>query len=343
LFVVLERPRTRAVAFIPVFLCLAFQLNFSALSLVIPAAVLVLYRAREVHWPAFALGVGAAVLLLAPWLYHQVTSGFEDVSELVSGPADGGDKPGYFEVVRESIRLLGVGDWRYVVGVSMPGFLTDLGRAWTLAKMASTVASALFVLGLVTCAFVIGRGVRSRAGWPWVVLEPASAARALLLFWLAGIWLAIPAEGRLYPHYLIATFPVVFAVQALGLSDLVGALPRVRGPATIGAVAVLVAVVTAFTVFTLSFQRFLDRYGAAGGDYGIVYRDKADLANVLRARGLRVADDPVVDFLIAGDMNAPAEGAPLVSVRNAFNDARPLQCDGELRSFGSLSTCLPPP
>ena len=344
LFAVLERPRTRAVALIPVLLCLAFQLNFSALSLVIPAAFLVVFRGREVHWPALAIGVGTAVLLLAPWLGHQATNGFADVSLLAKGH-ESGDKPGYFDVIRESFRLLGVGDWRYVVGGSMPEFLTDVGRAWSLAKVASTVAAALFVLGLVTCTVVVVRGIRTRRGWPWLMLAHAGATRALMLVWLVGVWLAIPAGGELFPHYLIVTFPVVFAVQVLGLSDLVGVSRGVRRPATIGAVAVLVSIVTAFTAFSLSFQRFLDRYGGASGDYGIVYRDKADLASALRARGLRVADDPVIDFLVAGHMEAPPDGVPLVSVRNAFSDARPLECDSEheLRSSGLLSTCLPRP
>ena len=65
MFTVLERSRSRAVVFIPILLCLAFQLNFTASALVIPATVLLLYRAREVHWPAFAIGIGVAVLLLA--------------------------------------------------------------------------------------------------------------------------------------------------------------------------------------------------------------------------------------------------------------------------------------
>jgi Dolichyl-phosphate-mannose-protein mannosyltransferase len=343
MFAVLERARSRAVVFIPILLCVAFQLSFSALALVIPAAALLLYRGREVHWPAFALGVGVAVLLLAPWLYHQVTNGFEDVSLLVSGAPGGGEKPGVFEVVRESVRQVGIGDWGYVVGVSLPGFLTEVGRAWSVGRVASTVAATLFVLGLVTCALCVVRGVSTSRRWPWLELAPSSATRALLLIWLAGAWLAIPAGGRLFPHYLIVTFPVVFGVQALALSDLVGAVRRVRQPATIGAIAVLVAVAAGHTVFTLSFHRFLDGYGAAGGDYGIVYRDKAELASVLRARGLRVADDPVIDFLVAGDMGAPPGAAPLVPVRNAFDNALSLPCAGELRSFGLLSTCLPAP
>lgn len=343
MFTVLERPRTRAVAFIPVFLCLGFQLNFSALALIIPAIVLVLYRWRDVHWPALALGVGVAALLLSPWLYHQVTSGFEDVVELVSGAPDGAEKPGEYEVVRESVRLVGIGDWRYVVGGSMPGFLAEVGRAWNVARVAGTIAAALFVLGLVTCAFSVGRGIGTSRRWPWLVLARESASRALVLVWLAGVWLAIPAGGRLFPHYLIVTFPVVFAVQAMALSDLISATRHLRRPATIGAIAVLVGMVAAFTAFTLSFQRFLDRYGGAAGDYGIVYRDKAELASVLRAHGLRAADDPVVDFLVVGHMETRPGTVRAVTVRNAFNDARPLQCAGELGSFGLLSACLPPP
>src|SRR4029079_3229782 len=135
-FTVLERSRSRAVVFIPILFCLAFQLNFSASALVIPATVLLLYRAREVHWPAFAIGIGVAVLLLAPWLYHQVTNGFEDIAVLVSG-SSGGGKPGPFEAVRESVRLIGIGDWDYVASGSLPAFVTDAGLAWRLAGDAS--------------------------------------------------------------------------------------------------------------------------------------------------------------------------------------------------------------
>jgi 4-amino-4-deoxy-L-arabinose transferase-like glycosyltransferase len=187
------------------------------------------------------------------------------------------------------------------------------------------------------------RSVRTAQRWPWFVIAPRVASRALLLVWLGGVWFTISGADHLYPHYLIATFPVIFAVQALGLTDLVGAVRRVRRPATVGAIALLVGVVTAFTAFTLSFQRFLDESGGAAGDYGVVYRDRAELASVLQARGLRAADEPVVDFLISGNLNAPFGSAQAVSVRNGFQDARPLECDGELLSFGVLRTCLPAP
>ena len=346
MFTVLERSRSRVVIFIPILLCLAFQLNFSALALIIPATVLLLYRAREVHWSAFALGVGVVVLLLAPWLYHQVTNGFTDVSTLLSGESEGGERPGPVEAVRESVRLVGIGGWEYVAAGSLPAFVTDAGPAWRVARAASMVASLLFVLGLVTCALCVVRGARISRRWPWLVLAPGGASRALLLVWLAGVWLtyATPAADRVYLHYLIVTFPVIFAVQALALSDLVGAARRIRHLATIGAIAVLVVVSVGYTAFTLSLHRFLDDLGGTAGDYGVVYRDKAELARVLQARGLRT-DDPVIDFLVTGDLDAPPGAAPLVTVRDGFHDARPLHCSGadELRTSGVLSMCLPAP
>jgi 4-amino-4-deoxy-L-arabinose transferase-like glycosyltransferase len=291
MFTVLERPRTRAVALIPVLLCLALQLNFSALALVIPGTVLLLYRVRELHWPALALGVGAAALLLAPWLYHEATNGFTDIS-LLSGAPEDGDDPRPFEAVRESLRLVGTDDWDYVAAGSLPAFVTDAGLAGKAARYASVAAAAFLVLGLVTCVICVVRSVRTAQRWPWFVIAPRVASRALLLVWLGGVWFTISGADHLYPHYLIATFPVIFAVQALGLTDLVGAVRRVRRPATVGAIALLVGVVTAFTAFTLSFQRFLDESGGAAGDYGVVYRDRAELASVLQARGLRAADEP---------------------------------------------------
>jgi hypothetical protein len=341
MFTVLERPRSRAIALIPILLCLAFQLNFSALALVIPGAFVLLYCARELHWPAFALGAGVAALLLSPWLYHEVTTGFADVSLLSGAPGDG-DHPRPLETLRESLRLVGNDDWDYVAGGSLPAFVTDAGRGWEAASAASTVAATLLVLGLVTCLICVVRSVGTVPRWPWVLIAPGGASRVLLLVWLAGVWLTIRAADHLYPHYLIATFPVIFAVPALGLSDLVSGVRRGRRPATVGAIVLLVGVVTAFTAFTLSFHRFLDDSGGAAGDYGVVYRDKAELASVLRTRGLRVADEPVIDFLISGDLNAPLGPGQAVSVRNGFQDARPLDCDGELRTFGVLSTCLAP-
>jgi hypothetical protein len=86
----------------------------------------------------------------------------------------------------------------------------------------------------------------------------------------------------------------------------------------------------------------LDDVGGSAGDYGVAYRDKAGLADVMRARGLRLPDEPVIDFLVTGDLTAPPGAPLLVTVCDRMHDA-PLRCAGEFRSFGALSACLPAP
>ena len=258
-----------------------------------PSRLLLLYRAREVHWRAFVVGVGVAALLLAPWLSRQVTAGFADVSALASGGAGEAEslpEPGSADAVRQSIRLTGIGDWEYVAADSIGPFATDAGLAWKTARGASMVATALLVVGLFTSALCIGRRVRTSRRWPWLDLGPRAASRALLLVWLAGVWFAnaTPATDRLFPHYLIVTFPVTFVVQVLALADLVAVARRsARKVALVGAISALVFLATGYAAFTLSFHRFLDDVGGTAGDYGVVYRDKAGLADLVRARGLQ--------------------------------------------------------
>jgi 4-amino-4-deoxy-L-arabinose transferase-like glycosyltransferase len=344
LFAVLERARSRAVVAIPILLCLAFQLNFSALALAVPAAVLLVYRVRDVHWRAFAVGVAVAALLLAPWLYHQVASGFDDVDTLLRGDtaeSAGVPEPGAAEAVRQTLDLVGVGDWEYVAADSLPSFVTDVGSVWDAARAASLVITALFALGLVTCALCVVRGARRR---PLVeLITSGAAARALMLVWLAGVCLvyATPMTDRLFPHYLLVTFPVSFAVAAIGLTDLAACLARWLGnAAVVGAVATILLVAGSYTAFTLSFQRFLGSSGGTAGDYGVVYRDKRDLAGVVAERGLRIANEPVLDFLVTGDARIARGDPPFVIVTDRLHNATP-PCDGELRSFGVLDACLP--
>ena len=136
----------------------------------------------------------------------------------------------------------------------MPTFVHDAGPAWKAARGASVVATALFALGLVTSALCVARGACTSRRWPRFELRPVAASRALLLVWLAGIWLtyATPATGRLFSHYLIVTFPVPFAIEALALADLVAAVRsnRFRSLATIGALCTLAVVAAAHTAFT---------------------------------------------------------------------------------------------
>jgi hypothetical protein len=165
-----------------------------------------------------------------------------------------------------------------------------------------------------------------------------------LLVWLAGVWIiyATPATDRLYPHYLIVTFPASFTVQAIGLAGLVALIRSVsRTLAVIAAVATMAVIVIANAAFTLSFHDYVDRAGGTAGDYGVSYRHKAALAAAVRERGARVADEDVIDLLVTGEIGAPVATAPLVTVTDRIHNVEP-PCEGELQSFGPLDACFPP-
>lgn len=347
LFVVLERRRTRGVLFVPILLCLAFQLNFSALALVVPAAAVLAWRGRTVHWPAFAAGVGIAVLLLGPWLGHEAAHGFEDVRGILTqGRGNRGSSllgSGSIRAVRETIHIAGGSAWDDIVGSSHQRFVDEAGWAWTAGRLSNFATAALLALGLLTSSFHVLRGAHRRAGLPWISLERRAEQRALLLVWLGGIWLSYVASapGRMAPHYLIVTYPVSFAFQGVAVSDLVDGLRgNARRPLAIAVAGVVAFVATSYVAYTISFHRFLDRNGGAVGDYGIVYRDKSALARAVRTRGFHVVNEPSIEFLVSGTIGAPPAHGPFVVVRNTLKDRRPLPCPEPPRSFGALRVCL---
>jgi hypothetical protein len=188
------------------------------------------------------------------------------------------------------------------------------------------------------------RGARFSRGFPFVELEIDAGRRALILVWIAGIWLsyATSATARVFPHYLIVTYPVSFAVMGLGLSDLVSMVGnRYRFEARIVAYGVLAAILAGYVAFTLSFDRFLANEGGTSGDYGVVYREKAALARFAEERGLRVANDEVLDFLVTDVLFAPLGTEPSLLVRDRLEDPTPLPCAIELHRFGPLAACPP--
>jgi len=321
-------------------------LNFSAVALLVPVAAVLAYRVREIDWTWFLAGLGCASLLLAPWLAHEATHGFADLGRLLSeGRGNRASAPlgaGTVEAMRQTIDLLGAWNWGYVVGQSRSGLVADAGWAWTWGRWATALTAALLVAGFLTCAFRIAFGAARRRGWPWVELDVAALRRALLLVWLLGIWLsyATSATDQIYPHYLIVTYPVSFAVAALAVADVLGALRR-KARMSFVPVALTAAVVGGYAAFTLSFFHFVEQNGGVSGDYGVVYRDEAALAHLMKQRGLRVAQQPALELLASGTTQEPAGSARLVRVRNALVDPSPLACAGERRSFGPLIACLP--
>jgi dolichyl-phosphate-mannose-protein mannosyltransferase len=347
LFLVLERPRARAVVGVPIFVCLAFQLNFSALALLLPAVLVLAYRARELDWRLLGAGIGAAVLLLGPWLGHEVAHGFADVRRILEeGRGNRGAAPlgaGTGKAIHETANLVGAWNWSYVVGQSRGAVEASARWAWAWGTWSTWVTVVLLALGFLTCAVRIGFGSGLRRGWPWLELDVDSRRRALLLVWLVCVWLSYVASARdqIFPHYLIVTFPVSFAVAAVGAADVVGLLRRRWRPSPVAAVVAAAAVVGGYVAFMVSFLDFVDRHGGVNGDYGVVYRDEAALGRAMKQRGLRIANVPALEVLASGTIDEPPAGARLVGLRNTLADPTPFTCAGERRSFGPLAACFP--
>ena len=200
------------------------------------------------------------------------------------------------------------GRWQAVRAISRP-------RSWCSGSSRAPYASS-----------VASTPARAGPGWCSPPAELPDAVARLACQHLAHT----PAAYHLYPHYLISTFPVIFGVQALALSDLVRcgtARPKTshnrshRRPRGVwsGTRRSRSPSIGSWTISAAQPATTVSYIG-----------DKAQLANVLQARGLRVGKTRN-RLLVSGELDAPPDAAQVVTVRDSFHDARPLECTGELR------------
>jgi 4-amino-4-deoxy-L-arabinose transferase-like glycosyltransferase len=348
LFVLLERSRSRLVLFVPILLSLTVQLNFSALALVVPVLLVVVYRWRHVNWLALLAGVGVVLLLLSPWLVHDAKHHFSDVTTLAkSGRGEGSPDyigQGAIEAVRQTVYIVSAGNWGYVAGPSRVLLQHEAGWEWTVGRIAGFVSVGGCLLGMLSSLVVIGCRTRLRRGWPFVLFDLDAERRLVLLVWILGIWLSYvdSTRDRVLPHYLIAIFPIPFVLAGLGISD-VASLARGRAarPARLAAYAAAAAVAIGFLAFDTGFTQFLQHRGGTDGDYGVVYHDKAALAAAARRDHLGVYDVHELQWLATGSFDTPP-GQRLVTVLDRLTQSGQLPCTGKLRTFGALEACFPP-
>jgi 4-amino-4-deoxy-L-arabinose transferase-like glycosyltransferase len=328
LFVVLERDHTRVALLVPALFIVAFQLNMSAVALIIPIGALLAYRARDVNWRAVVVGSVIGVLSLGTWLAHNAKHGFRDFRLIVdNGRGHGGTAGGgTIEAVRQTIHLVSAEGWTFITGAQHQN-----GAAWTLGRIAGIVVIVLLVLGMATA---IARVVRDGR-------HPAidTARRALLVVWLVGTPLSYITSSRsgVGPHYLIISYPISFLLAALGLAD---AAALVRRRAVVISLAGAAAIAAAFVAFTLSFQSFVQQHGGTSGTYGPIYDDTAALAAAAHAHHLHV-DFASAEYLAWGHVGAPAGTKRIITVRNRLKDTSPLPCSGQRQRFGPFEACIP--
>ena len=328
LFVVLEQDRTRVALLVPVLFVIAISLNLSAVSLILPIAALMAYRARDVNWRAVIAGAAVGVVLLGSWLAHNAKHGFRDFSLILNnGRGHGGTAgTGTIEAIRRTIDLVSTEGWSFVTGAHH-----QTGAAWTLGRAAGIVVIVLLAVGMVTSFARIIRDGRHP--------EIDTARRALLLIWLVGICLAYITSSRsgVGPHYVIVTYPVSFLLAALGLE---ATTSLVRRRSAFVALTAAIAIAAAFVAFTLSFQTFVRQHDGTEGAYGVIYDDVAALAKTVHARNLHVAYASS-EYLAWGHLNVPNGTTRFVTVRVRLRDHAPLSCSGQKRWFGPIEACFP--
>jgi hypothetical protein len=328
LFVVLERDRTRVAALVPVLFVVAFSLNLSAVSLILPIGALLVYRARMIDWRALAVGAAVGLASLAPWLAHNAKHGFRDFSLIANnGRGHGGTAgTGTLQAVHDTINLVSAEGWDYVTGAHHQS-----GAAWTLGRIAGIVVIVLLVIGIATSIARIVRDGRHP--------QIDTARRALLLIWLAGVCLAYITSTRsgVGPHYLLVTYPVSFLLVALGLDD---ATSLVRHRSAVASLAAAAAIAAAYIGFTLSFHAFVRQHDGTTGAYGVIYDETEALADAVHARNLHVAFASS-EYLAWGHLDPPPGTTNVVTDRVRLRDHSALSCTGERRWFGPIETCFP--
>lgn len=345
LFLVLERDRTWAVGAVPVLLCACFQLHFSAVALAAPVVVVLAYRLRALHLGALVLGVVGAVLLFSPYMWHELQNGFFDLHRLAG---EGGDGPtawnwaGVSRAIDRTSQLVSAEDWRYMLGPDEVGFASD-HRLVRIAGRAAGLGTVFALLaGTVLLSVRVTRRASPSGRWPFVALDVATAREALLVVWLIVVWLSFvsSAPARVFPHYLIVTYPISFLVIGILVRDVRDRVSRTRWrPLHVAVPAAVAAATLGLAGFTLASQSFVAANGGAAGDYGVAYRHIAALAR-FAASEQRPIDDVAFEatrqLFPHGTENV---GRPIAVANTIRGEAVPA-CDGSSRRFGPLFACI---
>lgn len=358
LFTVLERRKTWMVLFVPVLACVLWQLHLSAFAVLPVAGVVLLYAARQLRWPAVALGTGLAVLLLVPYVHHQVSHEWRDLQTLRGLAGRSVEKQVYdLQPVWHTAQIAGADGWSYVAGYSDRAFRSSARAVRGATDVASTVSTVLLVGGFVLLlAGVARRAWRRRAPIPRLDLQDERCA--VLLLWIGGIWAAFIAArlDALYPQYFVLTYPAPFVIVALTLDRCRHVLARwQRMPVMAGAAVLVIAMCAAYSAFDVSFVRFLERQGGTRGDYGIAYRHKSDVTTFALRHDLelRAAPQEIAQLMALrrryprpDQALASTEAVPpgrVLEIRELFREGDFADCAPErTRTFGPLVTCIRP-
>lgn len=349
LFIVVERRKTWHIAWVPVLLCALGQLHLSAIAALPLLALFVVWRGRDVRWAAAFVGLAAGVLMLAPYLHHQVETKWSDfrLAAQAMKRAEHKARPADLRPLSLTADLLGSRGFAYVTGGSDGAFREHAGVARKLARGWTWALTGLFALAFVFVGAGLLRRARFTRRFPYVELDAEDALRAVLWTWVAGFWaFFIVAPLDLFPHYFIILYPAPFVLTLLFLKDACDLLAerwrRVARWATIGFVA---ATALSFVAFDVSFFGFLRQHRGTSGDYGAVYADKATAVRYALEHDLDVVGgQPEIGLLLKlrrrGQSPRARKGVMQLWDRHR-GGGHGAQCPAEKRrEMGALTACL---
>ena len=276
-FVIKGRPKY----LVPIFALYAIILQIHPVTLFLaPVILLFLWRFRSgIRLKYLLVGVALFLMLFAPFIYGQVSSGFGEGGSFASTLKDF-----IFDNVNLSVVGLLSADtsgagFDYILGSSAPAFFSSIFNVNDYFIVENICLYLGFALVLVRASrHPFGENVKYSILLAWVAIPSL-----ILLFFN-------PTFG-LYTHHLVMFFPANFLMIAVlfdyamtrrkGISILGRRLPSWPKIAKISAVVVLASILLAQMAFGFGFLAFLNSTGGTAGDYGVGVQYKIDVASYI--------------------------------------------------------------
>lgn len=308
------------------------QIHFSGLALTAAVVLIVIWLRPKFDWRYAAAGVVVALLTMAPYLWLQHKTDWQDFAQarktfgggaqweklngMTTDPMSGYRLPSK-QNLSYTISIMNGTRIEDVLGISAgPEF--DRNQIWqnkpsggkyfsqslTLGEWPLTLQQLAFWVALILVGVLASKGQRgikvetdeSRKSWIlilWIVVP-------LLVFTVAGLWT--------YLTYFAILFPVHFIVCGVGADYLSRRIKPLAVYGIAGALAV------GNVVFMADYYRFVHQYGGAQGTFGTALGYKQEAAKFLAEQGgeaLRRECELELDFATAPQQERAALGQKL--------------------------------
>jgi hypothetical protein len=299
-----EVPKARAVFWVPLLVCVMWQLHFSGIPMAVVVVAALAFVGKQLNWKAFLAGLVASVVLTLPYVNFQRNNGWPDVTGLINMAkgkrADGAAKEASHRSPGDAFYWTGfisaAASVDYALG---PGSKPDFDGSRSSLSRGAAVGTTVLTGGLIAIGVVIlgalafapkFRGDKRRA---LAQVTFGVSAGYLALMSLLGI-------EQVYPHYFIILYPAPFLALGLALDGVAQwGQSGARTGSRVGAIAAGfgLALVVAGHLWTLgAFHGYLKDRGGTTGDYGVAYVHKAALVDWVVASGLEIDSAPGWEF-----------------------------------------------